>query len=543
MKNSISRILLFLGGGVYLLGLLAPNHYLPWPGFYNDAPCGVALGLVALSIFIRQSDKRFSIPAYHVVIFFILTIPFFQYFFGQIKFAGDMWLVFIYLAGWLIACICGYQLVSSFGVQKVEDYLAVVFVLGAFISSVLAMRQAFMQNGVIWETEIPYGGRVYANLAQPNQLASLLILGVVFLTHLRQRVLLGEGSYFLIGGSLGVAIAATQSRYALLAILLIFLTFCFRRSISSNENAAKINALVLLSVTAVFWWGWPHAYGMWAGSEGGENRIMFSDSPRLLLLKEFLNALWLHPWFGYGWNQVSFAQMEVVDKYPGSPLTNSSHNIFLDLLLWNGIPVGLAISIGIVWWLATRRKWRGEGFVVYISIALLLLHSQLEYPLQYAYFLFPLGLFMGVIDKEYPVRMIFLQRSMSFVFVSVVALVLSLVIRDYLLAEDQIRGLRFVNSGFLGEVSPSVAEDINVLTQLGYLVRFSKIDQSAEGGGEDIHFVVSRFPFPVIWNKYMILLKSEGRVVELCRELDRFRGFYGERNKVILNRDLDIEGC
>ena len=61
-------------------------------------------------------------------------------------------------------------------------------------------------------------------------------------------------------------------------------------------------------------------------------------------------AIWLQPWTGYGWNQVSNAQAAVVGHYPDSRLIEHSHSLPLDLLVWNGVPLGgLIVAVAVVW--------------------------------------------------------------------------------------------------------------------------------------------------------------------------------------------------
>lgn len=58
---------------------------------------------------------------------------------------------------------------------------------------------------------------------------------------------------------------------------------------------------------------------------------------------QMLLAIKEQPLLGYGWNQVGVAQLSVYLDYPTTEWTEHSHNILLDLLIWNGIPLGILI--------------------------------------------------------------------------------------------------------------------------------------------------------------------------------------------------------
>src|SRR5512139_1775618 len=111
-------------------------------------------------------------------------------------------------------------------------------------------------------------------------------------------------------------------------------------------------------------------------------------------------ALWdavrLEPWTGYGWQQVTLAQQQTALAHaPSHEMIQNSHNIVLDLLLWNGAVLGGAVSIAVIGWFVTRvrRCDSLEGFVLIAVIGVIGTHALLEYPLDYAYLLLPFGIF------------------------------------------------------------------------------------------------------------------------------------------------------
>ena len=62
------------------------------------------------------------------------------------------------------------------------------------------------------------------------------------------------------------------------------------------------------------------------------------------------------PWLGYGWNQTPTAHAAGAIAFPGSVPYNYAHNFVMDMLAWNGLPLGLLLCSAITWWFFTRIR-------------------------------------------------------------------------------------------------------------------------------------------------------------------------------------------
>lgn len=84
--------------------------------------------------------------------------------------------------------------------------------------------------------------------------------------------------------------------------------------------------------------------------------------------------------FGYGWNQASIAQMSVFHLHPSVEWVSSAHNIILDLLIWNGIPLGLLIVGAILIWFLWLNKNIDDtvSIVAMLMVGTVFIHSMLE---------------------------------------------------------------------------------------------------------------------------------------------------------------------
>ena len=94
------------------------------------------------------------------------------------------------------------------------------------------------------------------------------------------------------------------------------------------------------------------------------SQLAIADSPtaierastghlRLGIWQQMLYAISDRPWFGYGWNQTSVAQVAVSEYYRIPEWVRSSHNFVLDFLVWNGLLIGLPF-LGYLIYLAYR---------------------------------------------------------------------------------------------------------------------------------------------------------------------------------------------
>ncbi|UUX96285.1 Wzy polymerase domain-containing protein [Aquabacterium sp. J223] len=128
------------------------------------------------------------------------------------------------------------------------------------------------------------------------------------------------------------------------------------------------------------------------------------SSSRYAIWSNTLDLIAQQPWTGVGWGRFNFAWS--LTPFPGRPpeLFDHAHNLPLHLMAELGIPLGGAITLGLLWsmWRAFRRSWAvaGEDGIAYRAAFMMLvmvgLHSLLEYPLWYLYFLLPTAWLLGL---------------------------------------------------------------------------------------------------------------------------------------------------
>lgn len=104
------------------------------------------------------------------------------------------------------------------------SWLAGALTIAALISVWLALYQWTLQPSNIWIADLPPNARPFANLAQPNQLATLLSMGLAAVLFFYEKHTLHRISSSLLALLLLFGIALTQSRTPWL--MAIFLWCC-----------------------------------------------------------------------------------------------------------------------------------------------------------------------------------------------------------------------------------------------------------------------------------------------------------------------------
>lgn len=531
------KIFRFVLALAFLAGLLAPNHYFPWPAFYNEAPMGIVF--LPLAVYCLFVHKDIQLPRYIWLLMILPVIPVLQWVFGLIHFSGDAWVASLYLLGAVVAYIVGHVLAASpkCGAGVVLRWLAWLFLLGASISAIIALRQAFGLNGALWEMELPPGARSYANLGQPNQLATLLVLGFLSAFYLLANKELDRGAFFAIVVMMAGAFAAAQSRAASLSLVLLCIWMYWKLPVSDYAaKSARRDAFLALAGFILLWLLWPTFYDFWTVGGGGGGRLV-GDRPRVLIWQQMVEAVLRAPIVGWGWGQVTFAQMDVVDKFPGALNVDSSHNLLLDLLVWNGIPLGLLMAFMLLTWIwrhAHRRQVADSWFALAL-IGAVMVHAMVEYPLSYAYFLLPIGICAGVVDvidgtPTYP-----FPKAALTGLVAVVMVLFFGIVTEYPAAESRIRQLRFEAMGIAQRDLVSEREQVPLrfLSQIESFLEFAR-SRAVEGMNDDelerMRIVSHRFPFPPSLFRYSLALALNGRFDDAGMELQRLRNLHGEKH-------------
>jgi hypothetical protein len=459
---------------------LLPNHTPPWTGFHSDAWAAFILIPVVGWVLWPTSELTLRWNLLSAIVVCIILLQLLQYAFGLIAFFGTLWIQSLYMLGFLLAILAGgaWERRSP---NECVDFLALAFFIGALFSTLLQIYQWLGLEGAgLWILNVQTASRFYANLAQPNMLGTLLLLGALACVWGCFRRILNLLQTLILAAVLLFGTALTESRTAWLNVaLLTCLAFWWvQKSSLSRGKWILIGVLIYFGALIVFL---PLLNKVAAIAEYIPVESIavrgINDGTRLRAWQMLLEALMHKPFFGYGWGQIAWANFEVVNEYPAQQgMFAQSHNLFLDLLLWNGVFIGVLIISVILWWIGkTVLHMSDISRVIMVGFVLILgVHSMLEYPLQYAYFLLPFGLLIGALNE----RMCFgvswtINRWTSVVLLGMAAVAYAITVRDYFKVEESFYGLRFEAKKIKTNM-PRVPPDVFVLTQFREHIKFAR---------------------------------------------------------------------
>lgn len=513
------RALFFLSV-VLMVAYLLPNHYVPWLSFHQELLAAIAfIPLVTWSLV--KSKKA---PPLVLGAFFLSLIPLIQLFVGEIYFSGDAWISWLYIFGFALAAWAGtaisYDDGNDFKLAK-EIFLIFFCILFASLASIaIALHQWLGVEALgLFVVDLQAGARPYANLAQANHLATLLLVGIVSVIFLYENnqirgVVASASALLLILG-----MVMTQSRTVLLAGAVTWVAFfAMGRRVKLKMSWGPLaGASAFFLICSLFW---PKINDLLLLPSTSSLAGRLGQDLRVTLWASMLDAMGRSPWVGYGWNQVSLAQQATVLDHPATHwFFNSSHNIFLDLALWAGLPVALMVLVGLMWWFVQRIRYAKtpSDWCLLLAVSFIFSHAMVEYPLSYAYFLLPIGLMMGAMERTIPASKrdgFYFSVGVPLRIMGAVAtlVVLILVVLDYFPIEQQWRDIRFNQVG-IGAASLKKLEQPYILNQLSEDARLATVPATRAMSADQLEWmrkVSGRFAWAASSFKYAQALALNG---------------------------------
>ena len=471
---------------------LLPNHYLPWTSFHADAWIAIVLSTAAIAVILRSSApiSWYSLP---IIAAALVFVPLTQYYFGLVMLSGTAWIATAFLIGFLLSVLTGGHWEAASPSQLADGlFLAIGF--AALVSVGLQLNQWMQWEALQAWSVGSSGSRPAANLSQPNQLATLLLWGLLAAAWGLIRKRIGPWTALLMAIYLLFGLALTGSRSAWIAVVILTGAGVTWRSLWPDKRWPWfVAALGLYFVAAVVSVGWLGQVLLLPSADSLNNIIRLSSDIRPLAWSIFVDAALQRPLFGYGWNQVVLAQFAAALNHPSLHIVFShSHNLFLDLVLWCGIPIGLLVSVFLAWWVIRRVLLvrRPEEAVLMLFLLVVGNHALWEFPLHYAYFLLPTGLIMGVLDQRLAIRPAFVTGRWAISAICLVAVVLlSLIIRDYSRVEPSYRAQRFEWAHIKTE--PVLPPEVMLLTQWREVIRANKFEPTPDMTTKDLDWMRS----------------------------------------------------
>lgn len=488
-----------------------------------------------LSGLLLQRTVPLHLPRLGWVILLLGLLPWVQFAIGVSPFAGDALNTTFYFLGTAAAIgIAFSRRTSAAELSNTHADVLLVILAGAMLSACIGVVQWLALQGSldIFVMDMGLGVRVSGNLAQPNQMATLLLMGIAGLFWVFETSRIRTGIFYLGLLFISVLMVLTQSRAGLLSVVVMVVFLGYKKWHVPMRWSMPALLAWLVSVFLLSWL-LPSLFKLLLldGSRG----VSFTDSSgRWLLWSQFAHGIWERPWLGYGWNQSVSAQMVGAAIIPGELTAIYAHNLFLDLLAWNGLPVGLLLTAMGAWWLIDRsRRIRSPLSIVAMTCLLpLVTHSLLEFPFAYSYFLLPAGLLVGLIEAEMAGKL-FIALNRRVVGYLTLASVLfgSLFVYEYFLIEEDFRIVRFENMRIGTTPVDYEIPNIWFASHMRAMLAASRVEPApgmTQAQITVLRDVAGRFAYGALSYRYALALALNDDPIGATKQMIQIRGFYGE---------------
>jgi len=382
------------------------RHLKPLVTFYPEWDA-FALGLAGMVFLLWPNGwKAKEIPRSVLMPAGLIILVFLQLKLGLIPYPGLALTTALYLLWALLLILLGRRLRESFGLPTLATALATFLLLGAELQAATGILQHFHWNTslnrlVLWSTEIDIG-HVNGNLGQANCFSDYLALGLVSLGLLHSRRPFKTGLIGLLAAPLlyGMMLSGSRSGWLYLG-LFAFACYLWQR----RDQALRplfIYAAVLVPAFALIH-GVVYLEGGFAATPLA--RLSQTDvySARLYPWREATLVFSQFPWLGAGFGQFGWQHfLYSAELHTPTPdvMGSHAHNLVLQLAAETGL-AGLALLLAaVVLWYRGQRKepitlYRAWGYGLLLVLGI---HSLLEYPLWYAYFLGIAAITLGMLD-------------------------------------------------------------------------------------------------------------------------------------------------
>ena len=305
----------------------------------------------------------------------------------------------------------------------------VALVVAGIACSAIGLVQVFapeLPDGD-WVALSALPGRATGNLRQPNHLSSLLLWSIVAAIWLGETT--QKAGWRVAAAVLSLVfidvVVLTGSRTGALGMLTLAAWGLLDRRLSKSTR------VLLLAMPLVYWACWwsttlmndaSHAAVGGVARFGGSSDI---SGQRFAIWSNALSLIASHPWLGVGFGEFNFAW--TLTPFPHRPqqFFDHTHNLVLNFVVELGIPLALvvlALMLFALWRalmnaIASGRVDKRRGArratstragaaaamsgmpaqrAAFVIVVLVAVHSMLEYPLWYAYFLLPAAFAFGL---------------------------------------------------------------------------------------------------------------------------------------------------
>jgi len=525
-------------GACWALPFLVAPHTYPIPTFYAESAAAVcwiafAIGILAMTWGRPTGLPRVALAPFMLTAVLILQLavapplnPFFS--FGAI----------VSLLAATVICGLGARCRE---VPGVLNAIAGAVILGGVLTLIIELLQLFRVPNLpsLFFSMAPSGPvrRMWGNLNQPNHVASYLAIGLaacLFLAH-RYRKWLVPLIVIMLALLFGMALTFSRMTWGHIAVVGLLAGVPLFAEAKGRSWASRLLALSWpLLLLALAYQGWnliiAIANSVWTFDLPGSmsERLQEGAGVRPLLWKHAWHIFLAHPWLGGGWGDYAWNQYVQTDTLGRVEMSMNAHNIVLDLLAKAGLAALLAVLAPLALWAFDLRKRLRHSDVAFTAaiVAIMAVHSMLEYPLHYIFFLFPFAFVLGYLDSK---ALRIPSGSMAWILSGAILLCGAMIVARLLVDYRVVERLYFTEEGVDKELGKYQASDQMLLLPYATLVMAMNASINREiapvmAGLE--RQAVQFYPGPATVQRYALALALQGKTEEAVTQVRRLHNQY-----------------
>jgi hypothetical protein len=409
-RPAVLRAAVLLTGLAWTLPLLQPYHRFPLTGFYSEW-LALALGLAAAApLLLRDSWRDATVPLIAAAPLALAVVLAVQVALDRVPYPETALVGGLYLLWAALMALLGHALGRRLTLDSIARALAWCLLAGGLLHVLIGLVQHF-------NVATPFSfliarkgwGVIYGNLGQPNHYAATVTLSLASAAYLYSRGALPVVVAALCAALFLAVLALSGSRSPwlyLVALVALALLLHRRQRDGSSRRLAFFACWLLPGFVAADWlvtlpFLMPEEGRVVLTSAESLFQYATGVKPRLQLWGEAWQMFLAAPVLGAGFGQFAwhhFLHLAASGESAAPGLFNHSHNVVFQLLAETGIAGALVVAGAVAAWIADLRRVKLDPawWWLLALLAVIGIHSLLEYPLWYSYFLGPAAFLLGL---------------------------------------------------------------------------------------------------------------------------------------------------
>ena len=337
---------------------------------------------------------------------------------GRLAYPGQGWMA--------VLLLLGAALVAGLGLTLSRQTAWLRLAAAALLAQGLAQVALGLVQFVLWQApalgqwfnvhapwfyqiiSFPGDGRIYGNLRQPNHYATAVALGFAGLAGWAPR--LRPRTVWVFSALLAWALVVSGSRTGTVHVVVVALLVLL--AVPGAWRSQIWRPLLAAPALYVAWWlGLRVAdhLGWISYLDAVTRQIDQPVNARSIIWRNAWQVFQMHPISGWGWGQIGWGleQTTLAGHLHPLPLDNidNAHDLVLQLLAETGLAGTLPVLVAALIWLwQIVQPWRAglagaarriAALPALLAVAFIGLHSMVEYPLWYVYFLLAFAFVLG----------------------------------------------------------------------------------------------------------------------------------------------------